>query len=105
MALETSGGLTATQAKQVLAEMLTSDASPEHIAADRGFEAMGEGALASVVDRVIAERPGEWEQYRSADDKGRKKLSGFFVGQVMKATNGQADGKAVAALFSERLTR
>jgi aspartyl-tRNA(Asn)/glutamyl-tRNA(Gln) amidotransferase subunit B len=36
------------------------------------------------------------------DDKARGKLTGFFVGQVMKATRGQADGKAVTALLRER---
>jgi len=63
---------------------------------------MDTGALEGVVDQLIAERTGEWQQYRTGDEKARKKLSGFFVGQVMKATNGQADGKAVTALLQRR---
>jgi aspartyl-tRNA(Asn)/glutamyl-tRNA(Gln) amidotransferase subunit B len=102
IALEGSGALTATQAKQVLVEMTTSDAAPADIAAARGFEAMGEDALAGVVDDVIAANPAEWERFRTGDDKARGKLTGFFVGQVMEATRGQADGKAVTALLRER---
>jgi aspartyl-tRNA(Asn)/glutamyl-tRNA(Gln) amidotransferase subunit B len=102
IALEGSGALTATHAKQVLAEMTTSDATPADIAAARGFEAMGEDALAGVVDDVIAANQAEWERFRTGDDKARGKLTGFFVGQVMKATRGQADGKAVTALLRER---
>jgi len=102
IALETSGALTATQAKTVLAEMLTSDATPEDIAAAHGFEAMDAGALEALVDAVIAERPEEWEQFRTGDDRARGKLTGFFVGQVMRASKGQADGKAVTALLRQR---
>ena len=46
--------------------------------------------------------PTEWDEYVSGDEKRRGKLTGFFVGQVMKATKGQADGKAVTALLEQR---
>ncbi len=97
--METSGALTATQAKAVLAEMLVSEASPEDIAAAKGFEEMDAGALEAMVQEVLDAHPDEWEQLRTGDDKAQKKLSGFFVGKVMKATKGQADGKAVTALL------
>ncbi len=84
IALETSGALTATQAKTVLAEMVTSDATPEEIAAAKGFEAMDTGALEAMVDEVIAAHPDEWESFRTGDDKARGKLTGFFVGLVMR---------------------
>ena len=59
---------------------------------------MGGEALAQAVDRRRSpSTPSEWEQFRTGDDKARKKLTGFFVGLVMKATQGQADGKAVTA--------
>ncbi|QYG94552.1 Asp-tRNA(Asn)/Glu-tRNA(Gln) amidotransferase subunit GatB [Iamia sp. SCSIO 61187] len=99
IALETSGALTATQAKAVLAEMLTSDATPEEIAAAKGYEAMDTGALEAMVDEVIAGHADEWEQFRTGDAKAQGKLTGFFVGQVMRASKGQADGKAVTALL------
>jgi aspartyl-tRNA(Asn)/glutamyl-tRNA(Gln) amidotransferase subunit B len=102
--METGGELTATQAKAVLAEMVATGDDPAAIAAAKGFEAMGADALTAAVDEVIAGHPDEWARYVGGDDKSRGKLTGFFVGQVMKATKGQADGKAVTALLRERAT-
>ena len=102
VAMETGGELTATQAKQVLAEQVATGRSPADIAADLGFEAMDSGALESVVDGIIAEHPDDWQQFVDGDDKARGKLTGFFVGKVMKATQGQADGKAVTALLRQK---
>src|SRR5690606_35922064 len=94
--------LTATQAKTVLAEMVATGGDPVAIAKAKGFEAMGADALTAAVDEVIAANPDEWERFVAGDDKVRGKLTGFFVGQVMKATKGQADGKAVTAMLRER---
>ena len=63
---------------------------------------MDTGALESIVDGIIAANPTEWEQFCAGDDKARKKLSGFFTGQIMKATKGQADGKQVAQLLAQK---
>ena len=100
--METEGQLTATQAKQVLAEMLASGGEPAAIAQAKGFEAMAADALEGVVDGIIAANPKDWADFLAADDKGRKKLSGFFTGQIMKATQGQADGRAVAEILARR---
>jgi aspartyl-tRNA(Asn)/glutamyl-tRNA(Gln) amidotransferase subunit B len=100
--LEADGKLTATQGKTVLADMVVTGRSPEDIAADRGFEAMDTSALSGAVDAVIAESAAEWGEYVAGDDTRRNKLTGFFVGKVMKATRGQADGKAVKALLEQR---
>ena len=102
VAMETGGALTATQAKAVLAEMVGSDGSPEAIAAAHGFEAMDSAALEGTVDGIIAAHPKEWDEFRTGDDKAKGKLTGFFVGQVMRATQGKADGKAVTALLRSR---
>jgi aspartyl-tRNA(Asn)/glutamyl-tRNA(Gln) amidotransferase subunit B len=102
--METAGELTATQAKTVLAEMVASGDDPRAIAQAKGFEAMGEDALGSVLDEVIAANLNEWARFVEGDDKTRGKLTGFFVGQVMRATKGQADGKAVTALLRSRAT-
>jgi aspartyl-tRNA(Asn)/glutamyl-tRNA(Gln) amidotransferase subunit B len=95
--MEGDGKLTATQAKQVLAEVLAGGGDPVEIARARGFEALEPDALAGVVDGVVAAHPGEWARYRDGD----RKLAGFFVGKVMAATKGQADGKAVNARLQE----
>jgi aspartyl-tRNA(Asn)/glutamyl-tRNA(Gln) amidotransferase subunit B len=96
--MESAGEVTATQAKTVLAELLANGGDPKAIAAAHGFEAMDTGALDSVVDEIIAANPNEWQRYVDGDAK----MAGFFVGQVMKATGGKADGKAVNAALAAR---
>jgi aspartyl-tRNA(Asn)/glutamyl-tRNA(Gln) amidotransferase subunit B len=100
--METAGELTATQAKAVLAEMVATGDDPAAIAKAKGFEAMSADALSAAVDAVIAGNPDEWARFVDGDDKARGKLTGFFVGRVMKATSNRADGKAVTALLRER---
>lgn len=95
--LEDSGALTATQAKQVLGEMLESGGDPEAIAKARGFEAMGADALGATVDQVLAAHPDELARLKEGDQK----LMGFFTGKIMAATQGKADGKAVAAILRQ----
>jgi aspartyl-tRNA(Asn)/glutamyl-tRNA(Gln) amidotransferase subunit B len=102
VSMETAGELTATQAKAVLAEMLASGDDPAAIAKAKGYERMDADELATVVDQVIAANADEWTRFVEGDDKLRGKLTGLFVGQVMKATKGQADGKAVTALLRQR---
>ncbi len=94
LTMEASGSLTATQAKAVLGELLVAGGGdPATIAAAKGFEAMSEDSLASAVAEAVAAHPDEWDRYRQGEDK----LAGLFTGAVMKATKGQADGKAVSA--------
>ena len=100
LGMEADGKLTATQAKAVLAELVASGGDPEDIARAKGFEALEGDVVAAVVDAAIAAHPGEWERYAG----GETKLAGFFVGKVMAATSGKADGKAVTALLRERLS-
>ena len=102
VAMEDAGEVTATQAKQVLAEMAERGDTPEAIALRRGFEAMAGHDLAAVLDGVIAANPDAWDRYRAGDEADRKKLAGFLTGQVMRATRGQADGAAVNRLLQER---
>jgi aspartyl-tRNA(Asn)/glutamyl-tRNA(Gln) amidotransferase subunit B len=102
--LESSGKLTATQAKQVLADMLVQSSEgkggdPEAIAKAKGFEALDSGALEATVNEILAAHPDELKRFKEGDQK----LMGFFTGKVMAATKGQADGKAVAALLRAQL--
>jgi aspartyl-tRNA(Asn)/glutamyl-tRNA(Gln) amidotransferase subunit B len=100
--LELDGELTATQAKVVLAEMVETGDAPGAIAKAHHFEAMAVSDLEAVVDGIIASHPDDWADFVAGDDKKRGKLKGFFVGQVMAATDKQADGKAVNALLEQR---
>ena len=97
--LEVGGALTATQAKQVLADIVANgggDAAA--IAAEKGFEAMDSSALETLVDDAIAANAGAWDKFVGGEDKA----IGALVGAVMKASKGQADGKAVTALLNAR---
>jgi aspartyl-tRNA(Asn)/glutamyl-tRNA(Gln) amidotransferase subunit B len=97
LTMESEGSLTATQAKAVLGDLLAGRGDdPVALAAARGFEAMSADSLASVVAEVVAAHPDEWGRFQEGGEKADK-LIGFFTGQVMRATSGQADGKAVAA--------
>ena len=97
--METGGALTSTQVKQVLADLVAGDGvDPEAIAAARGFEAVDTSSLEAMVDDAIAAQPDAWEKYRAGEDKA----AGALVGAVMKASNGQADGKAVTAILRSR---
>jgi aspartyl-tRNA(Asn)/glutamyl-tRNA(Gln) amidotransferase subunit B len=103
VAMETGGDLTATQAKQVLAELVADpSATAAGVAKAKGFEAMDTGALEAVIDEIIAASPGEWETFTTGDPKARGKLTGFFVGKIMKATKGQADGKLATQILNQR---
>ncbi|MBW3669509.1 MAG: Asp-tRNA(Asn)/Glu-tRNA(Gln) amidotransferase subunit GatB, partial [Actinobacteria bacterium] len=96
--MEADGKLTATQSKQVLATLLAEGGDPEAVAEARGFEAMAGDELATAVDGIIAASPAEWQRFKEGDQK----VTGFFVGQVMRATGGKADGKAVTELLRQR---
>ena len=88
--------MTSTQVKQVLADLVAGEGGdPEAIAAARGFEAVDTSSLEAMVDEAIAAQPDAWEKYRAGEDKA----VGALVGAVMKASKGQADGKAVTAIL------
>ncbi len=94
LSLEEQGKLSATQSKTVLAELLRNGGGdPSAIAKAKGYESLDDHSLAQVVADVVAAHPAEWTRYAEGDDK----LAGFFTGLVMKATNGQANGKSVVA--------
>ncbi|MCS5688495.1 MAG: Asp-tRNA(Asn)/Glu-tRNA(Gln) amidotransferase subunit GatB [Acidimicrobiales bacterium] len=96
--MEQSGALTATQTKQVLTEMVDSGVDPSSIAETHGFEAMDSDELEILVDRAISENPEAWTKFCDGEDK----VQGVIVGAVMKATKGQADGKAINSILQQR---
>jgi glutaminyl-tRNA synthetase len=95
-----SGGITAQVAKEVLAEMVERGADPTQVIAERGLaQVSDEGAIAGIVDRVLAESSGKVEEYRA----GKTALFGFFVGQVIRASQGKAKPQVVQKLVRDRL--
>jgi aspartyl-tRNA(Asn)/glutamyl-tRNA(Gln) amidotransferase subunit B len=93
LVLEQCGELSATQAKDVLAELLVHGGDPAAIAKAMGFEAMDAASLAGVVAEVVGSHPLEWEKFVA----GEQKMAGVLTGEVMKATRGKANGASVAA--------
>ena len=96
--MEQSGALSATQAKEILAVLMSDGGDPAAIAKAKGYEQMSSDSLGAIVDELIANNPDEWGRYKEGDDK----LAGFFTGLVMKATQGKANGKAVVAELQAR---
>jgi aspartyl-tRNA(Asn)/glutamyl-tRNA(Gln) amidotransferase subunit B len=97
--LERDGKLSATQAKQVLADIVANgggDAAA--IAAAKGFEAMDTSAIEAMVDEAIAADPDAWAKYCA----GEEKAAGAIVGKIMKSSKGKADGKVVNAIMQAR---
>jgi aspartyl-tRNA(Asn)/glutamyl-tRNA(Gln) amidotransferase subunit B len=88
------------QAKEVLVEMFKTGKGAEETIAALGFVQISDtGEIEKIVDEVIANNPKQLEQYRA----GKEALFGFFVGQVMKASQGKANPKVVNELLKEKL--
>lgn len=87
-------------AKQVFEEMWQGDATADAIIEAKGLRQITDsGAIEKIIDQVIADNPGQVEQYLG----GKDKLFGFFVGQVMKATQGKANPAEVNRMLKEKL--
>lgn len=92
-------------AKQVFDALWDGEAdSADAVIEQRGLKQVSDsGALEKMVDEVLAANPEQVEQFRAADDKKRKKMLGFFVGQIMKASRGQANPGMVNDLLNRKL--
>jgi aspartyl-tRNA(Asn)/glutamyl-tRNA(Gln) amidotransferase subunit B len=98
--LETEGKLSGLAAKSVLEKMLEEGGSATEWMERLDLAQLSDsGELADLVKSVIESNPKEVERYRA----GRKKLFGFFVGEIMSATKGKADPKEVSRLLRESL--
>jgi aspartyl-tRNA(Asn)/glutamyl-tRNA(Gln) amidotransferase subunit B len=100
VALVEDGTISGKQAKDVFAEMADTGDSPGAIVELRGLKQVSDtGAIEAVVDMIMAANPDKVEGFRS----GRTGLMGFFVGQVMRETGGQANPAVVNRILSEKL--
>jgi len=91
-------------AKQVFEAMWQGEGSADAIIEARGLQQVSDsGALETIVDDVIAANATQVKQYLDADEAKRKKLVGFFVGQVMKLSKGQANPQMVNDLLAKKL--
>jgi len=91
-------------AKQVFEAMWAGEGDADTVIEARGLKQITDaGAIEALVDEVIAANPQQVENYRNADPAKRPKMIGFFVGQVMKKSQGKANPQQVNALLREKL--
>ncbi len=87
-------------AKDVFGIMVNEGREADVIVEEKGLKQITDtGAIEAAVDEVIANSPGQVEQFKS----GNEKIAGWFVGQVMKATQGKANPGMVNQLLREKL--
>ena len=89
-------------AKQVFEAMWAGEGSADEIIAAQGLRQITDSAaIEAVVDKVIDANPGQAAEYRA----GKDKLIGFFVGQVMQETQGQANPGQVNQILKDKLSK
>jgi aspartyl-tRNA(Asn)/glutamyl-tRNA(Gln) amidotransferase subunit B len=87
-------------AKEVFEAMTQNEGSADEIIAAKGLKQISDSnALEKIISEVMAQNPEQLSDYRN----GKDKLFGFFVGQVMKATQGKANPNEVNALLLRKL--
>jgi len=100
--LVADGAISGTNAKEVFAEHFATGRVVAAIVEARGFRQISDaGALGTAVDEVLAANPAAVADYRA----GKGAAVGFLVGQVMKATRGQANAAMVQTALRERLAK
>jgi len=88
-------------AKEVFEAMWAGEGTADEVIEGRGLRQITDtSAIQAVIEQVLADNPGQLEQFRS----GKDKLFGFFVGQVMKATQGKANPAQVNELLRKALS-
>jgi aspartyl-tRNA(Asn)/glutamyl-tRNA(Gln) amidotransferase subunit B len=88
-------------AKEVFEAMWNGEGDADAVIAKKGLKQITDtGAIDKAIDEVIAKNPKQLEQYRT----GKEALFGFFVGQVMKATQGKANPAQVNELLRKKLS-
>lgn len=95
------GEISGKIAKSVIEEMYATGKDPEIIVKEKGLTQISdEGALDKIIQEVIAANPKSVQDFKA----GKEKALGFLVGQVMKATKGQANPGVVNKLLKEKLS-
>ncbi|RQD55681.1 Asp-tRNA(Asn)/Glu-tRNA(Gln) amidotransferase subunit GatB [Desulfonatronovibrio magnus] len=94
------GTISGKIAKTVFSEVFETGTEPEKVVKDKGLVQISDSsALETMVDQVLEAHPQEVQRFKD----GQKKLMGFFVGQIMKQTKGQANPAMVNELLNRKL--
>ncbi len=100
LSLIDEGTISGKMAKSVFEEMFDNGKEPDLIIKEKGMvQISDESTLIKIIEEVTANNAGVVEDYRN----GKEKALGFLVGQVMKATKGQANPAAVNKLLKKHL--
>lgn len=95
------GTISGNIAKTVFDELFHTGKEPEVIVKEKGLLQISDsGEIEKILDKVISSNPDAVERYRG----GERKLQGFFVGQVMKASRGKANPKIINELLAKKLS-
>ncbi|MCA1994286.1 MAG: Asp-tRNA(Asn)/Glu-tRNA(Gln) amidotransferase subunit GatB [Coleofasciculus sp. S288] len=87
-------------AKQILPKLLVEGGSARKTAEEMGLLQISDpDAIAAIIDEILVANPDKLEQYRN----GKTKLQGFFVGEVMKKTEGRANPKLTNQILNQKL--
>ena len=98
--LISDGSISGKIAKEVFAEMFETGKDAKQVVDEKGLKQVSdEGAIISMIDEVLASNQEKVDEYRG----GKDKLFGFFVGQVMKASKGQANPGMVNQILKQKL--
>ena len=96
------GTISGKIAKEIFEKLWSSDNEVDEIIQGEGLEQVTDDKeIESMIDKVINNNPEQLEQYRS----GKDRLFGFFVGQVMKASQGKANPKQVNDILRKKLEK
>jgi aspartyl-tRNA(Asn)/glutamyl-tRNA(Gln) amidotransferase subunit B len=96
-----AGEISGKIAKAVFEEMVNTGKTPVDIVAEQGLTQISDDApIVAAIDRVLAANQAKVDEYRS----GKEKLFGFFVGQVMKDTQGKANPQKLNELLKAKLS-
>jgi len=100
----TDGTISSKMAKQVFEGMWNGEGDADTIIDAKGLKQVSDsGAIEALVDEVIANSDKQVENYRNTDESKRPKMLGYFVGQIMKASKGQANPKQVNEVLLKKL--
>ena len=91
-------------AKEVFAAMWAGEGDADAVIEAKGLKQITDsGAIEALVDEVLAANPGQVENYRAADPAKQPKMLGFFVGQIMKKSQGKANPQQVNEILRRKL--
>ncbi len=97
--METDNKISTTQSKTILSKMLENpDKTLDILISELSIVSFGEAETTALVEQLIKDKPDEFERFKQGDDK----VTQFFIGQIMRLSKGQANGKLVTEILMKK---